>query len=405
MLGTEHGPKGHGARSTRARAYGSVLLAFSVVAICVATLRSAGEDLAPGWSFTLASGDEAVAEVIQNLLLFIPFGVALAMRGVRWRNALLAGVALSFTVEFLQQWIPGRDPSVGDLITNAASTLIGGAIFWTAPRWLYPAQPRAPWMALGAALVAATAWLGTGWLFQPAFPHTTYYDRWTPDIPHWPNYDGHVIWATLATLPLEQGKIAAGETSLAAHAPVVVHFSAGPPPDGRAPLLTINDIHHRDILIVGIDREDLLLVYRTHAAALTLARPDLRTRHALAGVRLGDTLTVQVQRPGLGYTVGDGWKLIFFPEHFPPWGLALLNATWVGGGMLGVGLWGSLGHRHWATGSALLLAVATLALGPRLVGLNATPLTEWLGSVTGLTLGWLASRGRYRLSSLRAPPS
>ena len=392
----------------------TVFLALAVLAICVATLRPAGDEIAPGWSFTLASGDEALAEVIQNLLLFIPFGVAIAMRGVRWRNVLLAGLALSFTVEFLQQWIPGRDPSVGDIVLNATSTLIGGIICWTAPRWLYPTEQRAPWFALGAAALAATAWLGTGWLFQPSFPQTTYYDRWTPDIPQWPNYDGHVIWATFGTVALEQGKIAAGEQSLAADMPVFVHLSAGPPTDSRAPVLVINDIHNRDILIVGVDREDLLTVYRTRAAALTLARPDLRARHALATVQLGDTLTVRVTRDcintacGLGYTIGDGWKLIFFPQHFPPWGLALLNATWVGGGLLWVGLWGSLGHRHWATGGALLLVVATLALGPRLVGLNATPLTEWLGGVTGLTVGWavgwLACRGRSRLSSLGAPP-
>jgi hypothetical protein len=396
-----------------------VLLAFSVVAICLATLRPAGTEIPAGWSFTLASGDEALAEVIQNLLLFIPFGLALAWGGGRRRSLLvllLWGLALSFTVEFLQQWIPGRDPSVGDIVNNGASTLLGGALFWSAKRWLYPPEQRAPWFALGAALVAATAWLGTGWLLQPSFPQTTYYDRWTPDIPQWPNYDGHVIWATLGPMVLEQGAIGGGERGggrelghalLAADAPVLVHLSAGPPTDGRAPVLTINDIHHRDILIVGVDREDLLTLYRTRAAALTLARPDLRARHALAKVQPGDTLTVRVQRHcinttcGLGYTIGDGWKLIFFPQHFPRWGLGLLNAMWVGGGLLGLGLWG---RRHWASGAALLLAAATLAVGPRLVGLNATPLTEWLGAVTGLTLGWVAWCARHTLSFLRAPP-
>ena len=397
----------HGARSTRAAAYCSVLLALSVAAICVATLRADGRTLPAGWTLALASGDEAAAELLQNLLLFVPLGLALAMHGLRWRSLLLAGVALSFSVEFLQQWIPGRDPSVGDVVTNAVSTLLGGAMVWTAPRWLHPPARRAAWLSLGAAAVAAVAWLGTGWLFQPAFPRTAYYDRWTPDIPHWPNYKGKVVGATLGPVVLEDGPIGSGDTLLAAGAPILIRARAGPAPRRSAPLLTISDAAHRDIFIVGVDREDLLIVYRTRAAALALSRPDLRVRHALAGVQPGDTFTVAVRRDcintscGLGYTIGDGWKLIFYPEHFSPWALRLLNAMWVGGGLLGVGLWG---RRHPASGAALLLAAATLALGPDLVALKPTPLGDWLGALAGLVVGRLAWRGRNRLSSLGAPP-
>ena len=151
---------------------------------------------------------------------------------------------------------------------------------------------------------------------------------------------------------------------------------------------------------------------------LTLARPDLRARGALAGVAPGDTITITAwtdsdhrfclarntrQFCGLGYTFGDGWKLIFFPRHFRPWAVGILDAMWVGGGLLGVGLWGR-GLRHPASGGALLLAAATLALGPGIAGLNPTPLTEWLGAITGVAVGRLAWRGRSRLSFLSAPP-
>ena len=406
----------HGARSTRTRTYCSVLLALAVFAICIATLRPAGDSLPEGWSFELASGDEALAESIQNLLLFVPFGVAWALlKAGSWRQHLVLGAALSFTVEFLQQWIPGRDPSLGDIVNNAASTLIGGALVWTAPRWLHAPDARAPWMSLGAAAALAAAWLATGWLFQPAFPNSTYYDRWTPDLPKWPNYKGRIEWATLGTRVLAEGPIPGGEQSLAAGAPLRVHVSAGRPPSERAPILTINDEEHHEILIVGQDRYDPLIVYRTRAARLRLSRPDLRARHALAAVHPGDTVTIAVQREtsgrgggsycintacGLGYTIGDGWKLIFFPDHFPPWAYELLNAMWVGGGLLGVGLWA---RPHRASGAALLLAALGLAFGPRLVGLNPTPLGEWLGAAGGLVTGHLAWRGRNRLSSLRAP--
>ena len=395
----------------------TAFLALSVLAICVATLRPTGDSLAAAWSFSLASGAEGIAEVIQNLLLFIPFGIALALRspsperrggqGVRTGpgvRLLLAGVALSFTVEFLQQWIPGRDPSVGDLVTNSVSTLLGGALVWTALRWLHAPERHAPWFALGAAIVAATAWLGTGWLLRPMLPRADALELRTPDLgAHMDLYSGQVLSVT--------GRLGVRE-------PLRIVTVTGTPAISRrlAPILDVDDGPGPAGTIVAADRTDLVLRNRSRSMFLRLARPDLRARGALAGVQPGDTVTISVRHEtkgggycintscGLGYTVGDGWKLIFFPHHFPPWGLTLLNAMWVGGGLLGVGLWG-LGHRNVVSGGALLLAIATLALGPGLVGLKPTPLSEWLGATVGFVIGYLASRARSRLSSLRAPPS
>ena len=399
----------------------TAFLALSVLAICVATLRPTGDSLAAAWSFSLASGAEGIAEVIQNLLLFIPFGIALALRspsperrggqGVRTGQGvrlLLAGVALSFTVEFLQQWIPGRDPSVGDLVTNSVSTLLGGALVWTARRWLHPPERHAPWFSLGAAVVAATAWLGTGWLLRPMLPRADALELRAPDLgAHMDLYSGQVLSVT--------GRLGVRE-------PLRIVTVAGTPSISRrfAPILDVDDGPGPAGTIVAADRTDLVLRNRSRSMFLGLARPDLRARGVLAGVAPGDTITITASTEpgrqtfclardarescGLGYTVGDGWKLIFFPHHFPNWRLTLLNAMWVGGGLLGVGLWG-LGHRNVVSGGALLLAIATLALGPGLVGLKPTPLSEWLGATVGFVIGYLAWRARRRLSSLRAPPS
>jgi len=85
-------------------------VALSTLGILIATLHSAGTVLPPGWSFTLTSGDAALAELIENLLLFIPLGASLVLAGVRLSRAIAIGAALSFSVEFLQQWIRA-DPS------------------------------------------------------------------------------------------------------------------------------------------------------------------------------------------------------------------------------------------------------------------------------------------------------
>jgi hypothetical protein len=100
---------------------------------------------------------------------------------------------------------------------------------------------------------------------------------------------------------------------------------------------------------------------------------------------------------GLGYTMGDGWRLIFHPSHFPVWALGALNACWIGGATLLAALWA---RRHAASAAAFALLVGTLAVGAPFVGLNRTPLTEWGGAAAGAALGFGLGR-RVRLKQSR----
>ena len=91
------------------------------------------EQLATGigdpWDF----GDIAI-----NLLLFIPLGFGLAAmtqgRGVPPVKAIplifLFSVALSVFVEFLQCWLPARDPSFIDVATNSTSAILGVFLYF-----------------------------------------------------------------------------------------------------------------------------------------------------------------------------------------------------------------------------------------------------------------------------------
>jgi glycopeptide antibiotics resistance protein len=69
-----------------------------------------------------------------NVLLFIPFGVLVAAASARtpkriWQTVVI-GAALSAAIE-LSQWlvIPGRSPSIDDIILNTTGAAIGGALF------------------------------------------------------------------------------------------------------------------------------------------------------------------------------------------------------------------------------------------------------------------------------------
>ncbi|MEX2156197.1 MAG: VanZ family protein [Gemmatimonadales bacterium] len=421
-------------------------LALSTLAILVATLRPGGSTLPRGWSLSLASGEAAFAEVIQNLLLFIPLGMALVWNGVPPRplRAIAIGAGLSCTVEFIQQWLPGRDPSVGDILCNTISTAIGVALVRTAPRWLTVTPRRAARQSVATALAAATVWLGTGALLRPVLPPPPYRDIWNPSFNYWGKYQGNVLSASLGPLPLSQGWIddtsltdpgrkpgeieitpgtlsdpgrQPGEHPLSARLLLlsgqplrITAIAARRPPGRPSPLVAILDARDTRVLVVAVDRTDLALHYHIRAVALTLGQPDLRWRNALDRIAPGDTFTVQTwrgergergsclgvnseRRCGLGYTIGDGWKLIFYPEHFPGWALTLLNALWVGGWLLGVGYWGG---RAAMGGVAIGLAIVGLALVPALTGLNATPVVEWIGGVAGIVGGYLAS-GRDRV--------
>ncbi len=69
-----------------------------------------------------------------NVLLFMPFGAALNMRGLSLRRTALVGVALTACVEGAQLlFVSGRTASIDDLLFNTLGTILGYALLW---RWM-----------------------------------------------------------------------------------------------------------------------------------------------------------------------------------------------------------------------------------------------------------------------------
>ncbi|MGH7520788.1 MAG: VanZ family protein [Gemmatimonadales bacterium] len=368
---------------------------MSVLAVLVATLHTSGELIAQGWSFNLTSGEGALAELIQNLLLFIPFGAAFAVAFPRRPfAAVLFGALLSFSVEFAQQWIPGRDPSVGDLVCNTVSTLLGAGLVRFAPRWLLVPPDRSAWQALGTAGIAVLAWLGTAAALRPTFPPAPYTVLYAPDFPRWGHYRGEIVSAVI-----DQGILA------------VTAVAPARPPGRRTPLAAVLDARGTRAVILAVDGHDLTMRYHMPAVELTLEQPDLRWPGALARIAPGETFTATTGHdPGklclsvnkewrcdLGYTIGDGWKLIFFPEGWPSWLLTLINACWAAGCVVFVGFWAARttpavggGKGRYAAVMAKT-AVAVVILGlivvPLVTDLKATTVWEWIGGLVGIEVG------------------
>jgi glycopeptide antibiotics resistance protein len=124
-----------GRRTVRSAA-ANVALVASVVAVLSLTLvpgYPADEDLelAPLGEIVDALTppfEVLLAVTVLNVLLFVPLGAALALRGVSVGRTVLAAIALSATVELAQLLVvSGRTTSVDDVLLNTAGAWLGHA--------------------------------------------------------------------------------------------------------------------------------------------------------------------------------------------------------------------------------------------------------------------------------------
>ena len=381
------------------------LVALATGGILLATLHGGGHYTSNAWNWSWYEGDEALGELLQNLILFVPLGIGLVLAGVSLVPAIVIGALLSFGVEFAQQWIPGRDPSVADIACNTISAAIGAGLVRLAPRWLTVSPERSGWHALGAAILAVLVWLGTAAALQPTFGPSPYRVIKTPSFRNWVDYRGDV----------QEARMDGGKMYVKATFP-------SSPPHRLSALAAVLNAHDEWGTTLAIAEHDLLMRYDTPARKLTLAQPDLRWEHVLDKIAPGETFIAMTGheagrlclalntewRCDIGYTIGDGWKLIFYPEHWPGWLLAIINACWVAGWTIGVGFLagrtgGGDGPRRAAKVAVAIVLLAMIVI-PMTTHLKGSSLLEWIGALVGIELG-LVLANRFSARTDAAPQS
>jgi len=178
---------------------------------------------------------------------------------------------------------------------------------------------------------------------------------------------------------------------------------AGPRPRELAPLFTVHDHHQREILLLGVDGDDLVYRYRTRAVAWGFVGPDIRAGGAIRGIAWQEPLAVVVHRAGyghcvsvnatercdLGYTIGTGWALLLGNQPVSLWLRPILNMLWLVALFVPTGLWARFG---WLFAVAVTLSLAALLLLPTPIGLLPTPRAELLGAFAGFMIGWTIRR-------------
>jgi len=101
------------------------------------------------------------SDALTNLLVYLPLGWLLAVRmpGPDWPRAALVGCALSFAIEYLQAYLPGRVPSILDWGLNGAGTLLGAGLASCLSRVRFGADAfLAPGPRARLGLLAAGTW-------------------------------------------------------------------------------------------------------------------------------------------------------------------------------------------------------------------------------------------------------
>jgi hypothetical protein len=399
-----------------------VLLAFLMTAAIAAATLSPGivspyeKDLPGHWC--LVCGRLGGADVLQNLVLFLPFGVGLALGGLPPRLVALAALAFSGAIELAQALvIPGRFATVSDVLMNTTGGWLGAVVTTTWRSWLAPT----PHVARRLAGATATLWLlalaVSGWALgrdpapgpEPAV---------AGDLPYAPEmgwFAGLVHEARHGTVRVAHrgtGPVVVGAATGAAVAGAVLESGS----DGRPFVVPMLYVHGTraippDLVIGQIDDAAIVAV-RLRAVRLRLRQPTLRIPAVLpppsgpsdgplreiAGGYDGGSLHLMVREGGatrartIPLTVVLGWALVFPIVRVDSAGAGAVTALWLAGFLLPLGYWlaAGVGHTRRGRRAGIAIAAATLAVGlalvPALAGRPATPLVAW-----GLAGAWTAA--------------
>ena len=357
-------------------------------------------------------GDLGGVDFFLNILLFVPLGMGLTLAGFSWRRALVLAVLTTFCIELLQmKVVPGRDASLGDVMAN---TLGGGLGALLAAHWrgiVLPAPDRARRLALAYAMVLGWVWAGTAWTLGPAYPQgVRWYGAWAAELDNFDRFPGKPLLVTAGGEPLLPGPAlnqARLEDAVVARPSLGFQAVLGGPTMRLAPIGSIVDGVHRDVMRIGQAGEDLVFEVRMRATILKLRNPMAALPNGLAGAP-GDTVEAEgALRDGAfelrssrgGQTTSRrvplsaswGWSLV------APWapvlgvGAGFLTAFWIVGAIALLAYWGTL-----AGGAALSIppVTALLLFGaiPWAAEFPPAGWSEWAAALAGILVGTLAAR-------------
>jgi hypothetical protein len=388
--------------------YTARLLAVASVGLILAVtlfpipVQQALVDQTPFWC--LVCGDLGFADVVHNLALFMPLGLALRLSGSSAKQALVAAAVMSFSIELLQLLvIPGRDGTLSDILTNSTGAWIGARI----PD-IYPIVARpSPRAATRLLCVGVLGWFlglaGTSFLLQPSPIAGPWYGKPAPTSPYYQQFLGEVLSVTLGQVPISPD-LPQQPAAFVAGDPIRIALRSGPPPRGFVPIVIITTDRGVPFVTVGQRGTIVEASIRLRASAMRLRSPVVRMDAALpqqagvttvigAGIENGILhLHNASQQARLPLRPSLGWALISpFRSTGGSWTVVALGMLWIGFSVLPLAYWAG-GTRNPPFAIITMAAALGIGLGllPAWFHLPATAWHEWVAVAASLALGTIS---------------
>lgn len=290
-----------------------------------------------------ACGDTGGADLLNNVVLFIPFGLSLAAMGLPRFHAVAFGLALSGLVETMQYGvIAGRDASLNDLVANTAGTVLGWVVMSLRHRWLQPSPLAARRLCIAWIGWVMATMLFTRWALEADLPTGPWYGQWAEGGYAPEFFSGRVVEARLGNIGVLHGRIPDSVRALMAERSadtvwIEATIVAGSRESEPRRILSLASADNR-VISLGTGDGDLSFGIRTNSARLRLLSPKFRLAEGMGGegtkvvIRAwyasgrailqscgATNLTAEIQ---LGWL--DPWVL-FWPGSVPSMGLPVLR--------------------------------------------------------------------------------
>ena len=414
------------ARAARRRlAILGLVLASTIIAVSTLTPTASPPGGITSPPFCLLCGDAVGSDVLLNIALFVPFGLAMFALGWPWRRCIAIALATTICIELLQvRIVSGRDASLRDVLSNT----IGGSLGW----WLGPfVRSMTLPTARGArrlavcwlAVLATTSWVGA-WCTIPSFTAMPWWGQFA--LFSRQGFKGRVIAAAIgdARLPIDSLSDSASRflaRELVRGEGVTASVFTAAPPAEPVHLLQIADRHSTTLVGLDQERADALFFVRLRASDIGLRSPRFRLRNAIptvagvvahvsgwrgrAMIRLDVTGAGRERRVDRRVSAHWGWAMlaptVYSIDDWEPY----LTATWIALLVIPLGYWctaagGGPAGRLFAIPMFALAALAMLIVAPTTFGLSPGGVNEWLGVVAGGVIG----RATWRSALSLAPP-
>lgn len=414
------------------RRVGRVLAIASLVAILCATLfPDSGQPV--NSHLCLVCGPRGGVDAILNILLFMPLGVGLALSGLTWNRAVIAACVLSLTVETTQFFfIPGRDATLGDVLTNTIGGALGFAIARRAGIWLRPSPRAATIMSLGWCVFWLAIQAISSFSFAPSVPNSGYYGQIARQLGGFALFRGKVIDPKIGDVAITDKRFndidSVGHRLLDGAKVALTAVPAGRTND-IAPIVRVADDEQQEIVLLAQDDDAFLFGVRTGSAVFRLrsaifAMPRVFTdgagqTNAFASEPLALSASYDGARAQLTARTGSvsrhqtlaissalGWTLVLPFQWYIENTRTELVVSWIWMACL------TLPFGYWCAHAAqvtdpprrLLIAVLCFLAGVAIliagfvrvryaIGLPAAPLRDWIAAVSGgVAGGALAAR-------------